>query len=76
MRRIQIHIDEPLDEALQQEARRRGTSKAALVRDAVAREYPSSALARDEDGLTLLDGIFDGGEADTDVDEVVYGPTR
>jgi hypothetical protein len=73
MRRIQIYIDEPLDEVLQEEARRRGVSKAALIRNAVAREYPPPAVMSNEDGLALLDGIFDGGEPDVDIDEVVYG---
>ena len=45
--------------------------KAALIRDAVAREYPPDRPTPDQDGLALLDGIFDGGELDTDIAEVV-----
>ena len=71
MRRIQIYIDEPLDDALARPAERLGTSKAALIRDAVAREYPPDRPTPDQDGLALLDGIFDGGELDTDIAEVV-----
>jgi len=75
MRRIQVYIDEPLDDALEQEAQRRGTSKAALIRRAVANEIPGHRPAVPEDGLAALDGMFDSGAPDTDIDEVVYGPS-
>src|SRR5262249_40410499 len=38
VRRIQIHLDEDMDEAAQREASRRGISKAALIRTSLARE--------------------------------------
>ena len=74
MKRIQIHIDEALDDAAEAEATRRGQSKAALIRDALTRELalPSSA---DEDPWDAMTGWFeDGGVAE--IDEVVYGPKR
>lgn len=67
MRRIQIYVDEALDEALQHEAARTGRSKAALIRESVAVRYGAS----DPDPLDALVGAFDAEPAD--VDEVVYG---
>jgi predicted transcriptional regulator len=44
MKRLQIHIEEELDDALAIEASQRRTSKAALIRKAVAERYaPASA---------------------------------
>ncbi len=67
MKRLQIYIDEPLDELLTHRSRREGRSKAALIRDAVRRAY-GEAPANDP---------FDdwaGGIDDTpgDIDAVVY----
>ena len=76
VRRIQIYIDEPLDDALEREAQCRGTSKAALIRRAVANEYPVARPALPEDGWAALDGMIDSGEPDADIDEVMYGPKR
>jgi hypothetical protein len=73
---IQISLDQQLDNRLEQEARRRGTSKAALIRDLVAREYPSATATPNVDGLALLDGLFDSGESNTDIDDVVYRSRR
>ena len=41
MRRFQIYMDDGLDDRLEAEARRRGVSKASLVRDAVSRDLGS-----------------------------------
>ena len=38
MRRFQIYMDDDLDDRLEVEARRRGVSKASLVRSAVTRD--------------------------------------
>lgn len=70
MRRIQIYIDERLDEQLGSEAARAGVSKAALIREAVALRYADSARLADP-----LDGLV--GSLDVEpgkVDDVVYGP--
>lgn len=69
MKRLQIYIEEDQDEALEVEAARRGTSKAALIR-----EFVDERLARPRSGNDPLDdlvGAYD--EEPGDVDEVVYG---
>lgn len=68
MRRIQIHIEEELDEALAGEAARLGLSKAALIRAYVGeRLLPSTQ----RDPLDALVGSLDAEPAD--IDDVVYG---
>lgn len=70
MRRIQIYIEEELDERLGSEAARSGVSKAALIRETVALRYGISALPADPlDQLVASLDVEPG-----DVDEVVYGP--
>ena len=72
MRRIQIYIEEQLDEQLGSEAARAGVSKAALIREAVALRYGDSARLVDP-----LDGLV--GSLDVEpgtVDDVVYGLSR
>lgn len=70
MRRIQIYLEEELDEALKVEAAGSGRSKAELIREAVASRY-RQLQAVDADPLTALVGRVDIEPAD--VDEVVYG---
>lgn len=70
MRRIQIYIEEELDDRLQAEAARAGRSKAALIREAVAARYERLG-PMEEDPLTRLVGSVDADPGD--VDEVVYG---
>lgn len=72
MRRIQIYLDEALDDAVATEARRRGVSKAALIRDAVAGEVPRVAAPAGDPWAALI-GIGRGDGAHFDIDEVVYG---
>jgi hypothetical protein len=72
MRRIQIYIDETLDEQLGSEAARAGVSKAALIREAVALRYRDSPrLADPLDGLVGSLNVEPG-----KVDDVVYGLNR
>lgn len=70
MKRMQILIDEELEEALAREAHTRGTSKSALVR-----QYVRERLARlpplESDSLWAMVGA-DGFDPEP-VDEVVYG---
>jgi predicted DNA-binding protein len=73
MKRLQIHIEEELDDALAVAAARQGTSKAALIREAVAERY-----ANVEDGraaLLRMSGMLRGGSRDdsASIDDVVYG---
>ena len=70
MRRIQIYIEEELDEALQAEATKTGRSKAAIIRESVAARFARRGKAP-KDPITALVGSIDVGPAD--VDEVVYG---
>jgi hypothetical protein len=74
MRRIQIHIDEALDEAAGVEAARRGLSKAALIRASLAREL-ASKLAPDGDPWKALTGWLDDGQV-ADLDAVIYDLDR
>jgi len=67
VKRLQIYIDEELDEILGVEAARRKTSKAALIRDAVRKRFGG----RRADPIDALVGDID--EEPGDIDEVVYG---
>jgi hypothetical protein len=72
VKRLQIYLEEELDEALARQALREGTSKAALIR-----KYVASQILRDEhpkDPLDELVGRYD--EAPGSIGEVVYGPAE
>jgi hypothetical protein len=72
MKRLQIHIEEELDEVLAVEAVQRNTSKAALIRQAVAARY--APAAQSSDGLLRMAGMLDGAPDDSSsIDDVVYG---
>lgn len=72
MKRLQIYIDEELDAALAVESRRAGRSKAALIRECVARQY-RDRLAPDP--LDSVVGFIEGTAGDSQsVDDVIYGP--
>lgn len=68
MRRIQIHLDEEVDDQLAGQARERGLSKAALIRQLISVGSTQSAT----DPLDALVGAGDGDPVD-DIDAVVYG---
>ena len=71
MRRIQLYMENDIDDALSAAAARRGLSRSALVRDAVR-----SALAAEpgalNDPLDELVGSVDVAP-DDDLDAVIYG---
>jgi hypothetical protein len=72
MKRLQIHIEAELDDALAVEAARRRTSKAALIRQAVAARYAPASAQHDD--LMALSGIIEGRADDSaSIDDVVYG---
>jgi uncharacterized protein (DUF58 family) len=69
VRRINIYIDEDLDQRAEREARRRRTSKAALIRQGLVLVLGAST------GKDAVDDLVGLSEADpTDnIDEVIYG---
>lgn len=67
MRRLQISIDEELDEALAVEAARRHTSRAALIRELVRKQLRPPS---EPDPFATLIGDIDDDAGD--IDEVVY----
>lgn len=69
MKRLQIYIEEDADDALAAEAARRGTSKAAVVREAVGAYLEASEDPWEP--LRDLVGVVDSDPSET-VDEVVY----
>jgi hypothetical protein len=73
MNRIQIHIDADLDAAAEEEAQRRGLSKAAFIRECVA-----ARLGRipDPDGdpwEQMIGWIDQEPLVEGTIDEIVYG---
>jgi hypothetical protein len=70
MKRLQILIEEELDEALAREARRSRTSKAALIRRYV-REQLGGLPPFSADPLGQMIGVDDFDPEN--IDEVVYG---
>ena len=76
MKRLQIMIEEELDEALASQAAEEGVSKAALIRRYVGeRLRPLPPI--EEDPIWDLVGMVKGSPDDSvSVDDVVYGPKR
>jgi hypothetical protein len=73
VKRLQIMIEEDLDEALGREARKERTSKAALIRRYVRERLHSKPLPPiEEDPLWELVGDVDVDPVD-DIDEFLYG---
>ncbi len=70
IRRIQIYIDEDLDERLKIEAASTRRSKAALIRESVAERFGKKG-SLEADPITSLVGSIDVEPGD--IDEVVYG---
>jgi hypothetical protein len=71
MKRVQILLDEALDQAAAAEADRRGISKAALIRASLAKELESS-LADREAAWTAITGWLDDGGVEA-IDDAIYG---
>ena len=68
MKRLQIYIDQELDDALEVRARRAHTSKAALIREAVRRSIGEPEPRVDP----FRDWIGGSDVASAPIDEVVY----
>jgi Ribbon-helix-helix protein, copG family len=72
MKRLQIMIEEDLDEALERQARKEGVSKAALIRRFV-REQVKPLPPLHEDPLWDFVGMSEGSPDDSvSVDDIVY----
>lgn len=70
MKRLQIYIEEELDEALAYRARRARTSKAALIREAVRR-----SIGEPEPPIDPFRDWIGGSDAEpAAIDDIVYGP--
>ena len=69
MKRLQIYIEEELDDLLAVRARRGHTSKAALIREAVRRSIGEPEPTSDP----FRDWIGGSDAPSVPVDEVVYG---
>jgi predicted transcriptional regulator len=69
MKRLQIYIDEDMDDALAHRARRAHTSKAALIREAVRVSLGEQQPKADP----FRDWIGGSDAASEPIDEVVYG---
>jgi plasmid stability protein len=67
MRRLQISVDEDVDEALAIEATRRHVSRAAVIRDLVRQHLGSQ---QEKDPFASLIGDID--DEAGDIDEVIY----
>ncbi len=72
MRRIQLYIDDDLDDALSAEAARLGTSRSAVVRDTMRRSLSTSVDSL-RDAVDEMIGWIDV-EPDDDIDSVIYEP--
>ena len=72
MRRIQLYVDEDVDEALTAEAARLGTSRSALVRDAV-RSALTPYFADTADPIEEIIGSVVDVDPVDDIDAIVYG---
>lgn len=72
MRRIQIYIEEAMDDALAVQAARRSTSKAALIREALAGHVPDG-VGVGEPGGDIVGWIEQDLPSSANVDDVVYG---
>jgi len=76
MKRLQIMIDEDLDESLERQARDEGASKGALIRRYV-RERLMPLAPIEQDPLWALVGLVEGEREDSArVDDVVYPDNR
>ncbi len=73
MRRIQIHLDSDLDDALIRQALERGISKAALIREYLSQHVLPQPWGRDDPSVGL-EGVYDGESHESEtVDDVIYG---
>lgn len=68
MRRVQIYLDDELDDALAREATRLGTSKGALIRRAMSRDFGPPPTDHGDPWAALDGWLSDGGVDDIDAE--------
>jgi hypothetical protein len=73
MRRVNVHLEEEMNAAAEREARRRGVSKAELIRRGLAREL--AATSRVDDAWARFAGEDDDDPVD-DLDAAIYEDDR
>lgn len=73
MRRIQIHLDEAIDDALAREALARHTSKAALIREYVSRHLVVPTTTSSDPSDALIASYEGTSDESARVDDVLYG---
>lgn len=71
MRRVQIHMEEGMDDEAAREAAREGISKAALIRRCVAEGLGARRNGADDPWAALVGWLDD--EPVGNIDEVLYG---
>jgi Ribbon-helix-helix protein, copG family len=75
LRRVQLMLDEELDEAVGREARLQGVSRSELVRRVLRETLLPPLPPLEEDALWQFVGAIEGTPGDAmSVDDVVYGP--
>lgn len=72
MRRTQIYLDPDLAESLDRLARRRGTTRAEVIRSAARREVTDDDAERDRDPIWQIVGIGKSGVTDASVNHDKY----
>ena len=72
MRRIQLYVDDDVDRALSAEAARLGTSRSAVLRDAV-RASLNDYFEDEPDPIDELVGWLVDADPVDDIDAVIYG---
>jgi hypothetical protein len=73
MKRLQIMIEEDLDDALERQARELGTSKAALIRRYVGERLRPLPSVEDDPLWAFVGSVTGEADDSASVDDVVYG---
>lgn len=74
VKRLQIMIEEEMDVTLEREAARRGCSKAALVREAVADRFKPLPPIEEDPIWKMAGSVSWEVDPNESIDDVIYGP--